>query len=47
VPQPVSHEPGLAYNINNSPELSVGGELGGIGNDFLTWSARGRVSLPF
>jgi hypothetical protein len=38
---------GLAYNINNGPKLSVGGELGGIGNDFLTWSARGRVSWPF
>jgi hypothetical protein len=38
---------GLAYNINGGPKLSVGGELGGIGNDFLTWSVRGRASLPF
>jgi hypothetical protein len=27
-------------------KLSLGGELGGIGNDFLTWSVRGRASLP-
>lgn len=38
---------GLAYNINGGPKLSVGGELGGLGNDFLTWSVRGRASLPF
>ena len=38
---------GLAYNINGGPKLSVGGELGGLGNDFLTWSARGRLSWPF
>jgi hypothetical protein len=38
---------GLAYNINGGPKLSVGGELGGIDNEFLTWSARGRVSWPF
>jgi hypothetical protein len=38
---------GLAYNINNGPKLSVGGELGGLGNDFVTWSLRGRASVPF
>jgi hypothetical protein len=38
---------GLAYYINGGPKLSFGGELGGVGNDFLTWSARGRVSWPF
>jgi hypothetical protein len=27
--------------------VSVGGELGGLGNDFVTWSVRGRASVPF
>ena len=34
-------------NIHGGSKLSVGGELGGIGNDFLTWSVRGRASFPF
>jgi hypothetical protein len=38
---------GVAYNINGGPKLSLDGELGGLGNDFLTWSVRGRASLPF
>ena len=38
---------GLAYNINNGPKLSVGGELGGLGNDFIASSLRGRASVPF
>lgn len=37
----------VADNINDSPKFSVGGELGGLGNDFVTWSLRGRVSVPF
>jgi hypothetical protein len=37
----------LAYHINNGPKLSVGGELGALGNDFVTWSLRGRASVPF
>jgi hypothetical protein len=38
---------GLACNIKGVANLSVGGELGGLGNDFVTWSLRGRVSVPF
>ena len=34
-------------NINDSPKFSVGGELGGLGNDFVTCSLRGRASVPF
>jgi hypothetical protein len=26
---------------------SVGGEIGGIGNDFLNWSVRARGAVPF
>ena len=38
---------GVAYNITGGPKLSVDGELGWLGNDFLTWSVRGRATLPF
>jgi hypothetical protein len=37
---------GLNFDGANGIRGSVGGELGGIGNNFLTWSARGRVSIP-
>lgn len=37
---------GLNFDGANGVRGSVGGELGGIGNNFLTWSARGRVSFP-
>ena len=38
---------GLNFNVAGGAKISVGGELGGLGNDFLTWSARGRASVPF
>src|SRR5262249_48803887 len=38
---------GLNFNVAGGARLSVGGELGGLGNEFLTWSVRGRGSVPF
>jgi hypothetical protein len=31
----------------HGPRLSVGGEVGGLGNDFKVWSVRGRAFVPF
>ncbi|MBR0901985.1 Ig-like domain repeat protein [Bradyrhizobium liaoningense] len=38
---------GLNFNTLSGIRGSVGGELGGLGNDFLVWSVRGRASIPF
>ena len=38
---------GLALAISGGPRLSVGGEIGGLGNDFLNWSVRARGAVPF
>jgi hypothetical protein len=38
---------GLAVAITGGPRLSFGGELGGIGNDFMVWTVRGRAAVPF
>ncbi len=38
---------GLALAITGGPRLSVGGEIGGLGNDFLNWSVRARGAVPF
>lgn len=28
-------------------KLSVGGEVGGLGNNFIVWTVRGRAAVPF
>jgi hypothetical protein len=38
---------GLAVAITGGPKLSLGGELGGLGNDFKVWTVRGRAAVPF
>jgi uncharacterized repeat protein (TIGR01451 family) len=38
---------GLNFDVAGGIRGSVGGELGGLGNDFLVWSVRGRASIPF
>jgi hypothetical protein len=38
---------GLALKLTGRANVTVGGELGGLGNNFSTWSVGGRVSLPF
>jgi hypothetical protein len=39
---------GLAITFGSGSQLSVGGEVGGLGsNQFTTWSVRGRGSIPF
>ena len=38
---------GVNYNVPGGAKLTFGGELGGLGNDFTTWSVRARASLPF
>jgi uncharacterized repeat protein (TIGR01451 family) len=38
---------GVGYNTAGGTRMSVGADLGGIGNDFLTWTVRGRVAVPF
>ena len=38
---------GIAVAITGGPRLSLGGEIGGIGNDFLNWSVRARGAVPF
>ncbi|MBR1232092.1 autotransporter domain-containing protein [Bradyrhizobium sp. AUGA SZCCT0182] len=38
---------GLARDVRNGAKLSVGGELGGNGNDFRVWTFRGRAAFPF
>ena len=38
---------GLAFTVNDGAKVTIGGELGGLGNDFVVWSLRGRASVPF
>jgi outer membrane autotransporter protein len=38
---------GVALSFTGGPRLSIGGEIGGIGNDFLNWSVRARGAVPF
>ena len=38
---------GLDFGVTGGAKVSVGGELGGLGSNFTTWSARGRASIPF
>jgi hypothetical protein len=38
---------GLEVATRRGPRLSVGGEVGGLGNDFTVWSVRGRAFVPF
>ncbi|WP_168195498.1 Ig-like domain repeat protein [Bradyrhizobium sp. NAS80.1] len=38
---------GLNFNIVNGVRGSIGAELGGLGNDFITWSVGGRANVPF
>jgi outer membrane autotransporter protein len=38
---------GLAYSVIDGAKVTIGGELGGLGNDFVMWSVRGRASVPF
>jgi len=37
---------GVAVEFAGGPRVSLDGEVGGLGNDFV-WSVRGRVALPF
>jgi outer membrane autotransporter protein len=38
---------GVAVAFASGPKLSVGGEVGGLGNNFTVWTARGRAVVPF
>jgi hypothetical protein len=39
---------GIAVKTGSGAQFTVGGELGGLGsNQFTTWTARGRATLPF
>jgi hypothetical protein len=38
---------GFNFNVAGGARVDIGGELGGLGNDFLVWSVRGRASVPF
>jgi hypothetical protein len=38
---------GVAIALASGPKLSVGGEVGGLGNSFTVWSVRGRAAVPF
>ena len=38
---------GFDVAMKAGPRFSVGGELGGLGNDFKVWSVRGRATVPF
>jgi len=38
---------GVALSFTGGPRLSIYGEIGGIGNDFLNWSVRARGAVPF
>jgi outer membrane autotransporter protein len=38
---------GVSVTMQNGPRFLLGGELGGIGNDFKVWSVRGRAAVPF
>jgi Bacterial Ig-like domain (group 3)/Autotransporter beta-domain len=38
---------GVDMTLVGGTRLSVGGEVGGLGNDFTVWSVRGRAAVPF
>jgi outer membrane autotransporter protein len=38
---------GLAVTVKDGARLALDGELGGLGNDFETWTARGSFATPF
>jgi hypothetical protein len=38
---------GLSLGTAGGAKISVGGELGGLGNDFQIWTVRGRLAVPF
>lgn len=38
---------GLALSFTGGAQLSIGGEFGGLGNDFKVWTVRGRAAVPF
>ena len=38
---------GVDMMVLGGTRLSVGGELGGLGNDFTIWSVQVRAAVPF
>jgi Autotransporter beta-domain/Bacterial Ig-like domain (group 3) len=38
---------GVDMTLLGGTRLSVGGEIGGLGNNFTVWSVRGRAAVPF
>lgn len=38
---------GIELAVRDGPRLSLGGELGGLGNDFKVWTVKGRAAVPF
>jgi outer membrane autotransporter protein len=38
---------GVDMMVLGGTKLSVGGEVGGLGNNFTVWSVRGRAAVPF
>jgi hypothetical protein len=38
---------GLTYNTAGGAKVTVGGEVGGLGNEFTTYTVRGRATIPF
>jgi outer membrane autotransporter protein len=38
---------GVDMTVVGGTRLSVGGEVGGLGNNFTVWSVRGRAAVPF
>jgi hypothetical protein len=38
---------GVVVTAEDGTRLALDGELGGLGNDFETWTARGSFATPF
>jgi len=38
---------GIAVDVKGGAKLAIGGEVGGLGNDFRVWTVRGRAAVPF
>jgi hypothetical protein len=38
---------GMSLGTAGGAKFTVGGELGGLGNDFQIWTVRGRLAVPF
>jgi outer membrane autotransporter protein len=38
---------GIGMALAGGTKLSVGGEVGGLGNNFTVWTVRGRAAVPF